>query len=659
MTEEKVQDEKAPAEVKLPYNPIDSAMKTPEHARRTIQGILESYNSNYDAIAEAIQNSMDALEDAALFKLPGPYLIEIAIDLMANAVSVLDTGIGMTQEQICESFAPSSTYKDLPAVIKKRGDKYPYRGYKGVGLTFLAYGTDDVQIQSRQNGSTVKGRMRFGRMWVSGKKPEPPILEIDNESTSLDKHKRGTYLRLQFSPDTRPESLVRLGSTLEVWETIVRTRTAAGQIFIGQEPAATFKILLKLVTKDGPVEKSIDPQFYYPDLVERKQGFRFLDVGNYYEKHPGIADHAEEFKRQDAVYVKWDTDQIKKNLEKEELKDFASELANYSPRSYAFRPYYAPMWTAINEAATKQTRTHYFGPGLVIGLNHQRIAENIRIHISRSEFTGQHVFVLVHFDKAPPDQGRKTLQTHVMELAQLVADDAVQYLLKQTSLLKPAGEKTTAAQRAVEKGHEDWVDNVKAHAKENPLSIPPVSYVSTPITEQDVVGIFNQFSALGLFPGLKIFATSGQQTYDCYVQFECKGGLESLRYGGIDDKPLGLSTDILSIEDKHFSTKSLTLEFKNNLEGLIANLESESSKKAFHHIDICVCWGPLEEQQRSYTLAPITEANLHERRYPGVTHVLRKDPETHVIQVIMLEDIARRIAAGQIRLSSPSAAPKS
>jgi hypothetical protein len=34
----------------LPYNPIDAAMKTPEHARRTIQGIIESYNGNYDAV---------------------------------------------------------------------------------------------------------------------------------------------------------------------------------------------------------------------------------------------------------------------------------------------------------------------------------------------------------------------------------------------------------------------------------------------------------------------------------------------------------------------------------------------------------------------------------------------------------------------------------
>jgi len=533
-------------DVRLPYNPIDSAMKTPEHARRTIQGILDSYNSNYDAFAETVQNSMDALEDAALAKLPGPYLLEITVDLMANAMSVLDTGVGMTQEQVCEAFAPSATYKDLPAAVKRRGDKHPYRGYKGVGLTFLAYGTDDVQIQSRQNGVWVKGRMRFGRAWVAGKRPDPPVLDIDNTPTPLEKHRRGTYLRLQFSPDTRLESLSRLGSSIEVWEAITRTRTAAGQILIGEEPASKFKVVLKLITKDGPIEKEIEPDFYYPHLVKKQPAFRFLDVGSFYKKHVGVADIPEDSKRQDAVYVNWDTPEIKGHLEKDELADFADEITAFSPRLYAFRPYYAPLWTTINEAATKQVRTHYFGGGLVIGLDHQRIADSIRIQVSRSDFTGQQVFVLIHFEKARPDQGRKTLQTRIMELAQLAADDAVQYLLKQTGLLKPAGEKTTAAQRAVEKNHEDWVDNVKEHAKSNPLSIPPVSYVSAPITEQDVVGIFNQFSALGLFPGLRIFATSGQHTYDCYVQFECRDGLEQLRYRSIDDNPLGLSTDVLS-----------------------------------------------------------------------------------------------------------------
>ncbi|MBV9105552.1 MAG: hypothetical protein JO313_05960 [Verrucomicrobia bacterium] len=216
------------------------------------------------------------------------------------------------------------------------------------------------------------------------------------------------------------------------------------------------------------------------------------------------------------------------------------------------------------------------------------MAEAIRVKISRSDLLGQSVFVLVHFYGEVPDQGRKTLQSRVMELAQKAADPAIQYLLKHSGLLKPAGEKTTAAQREVERGHEDWTDNVKAHAKDHELAIPPKN-------------------------------------------------------------PLGLSTDILGLDDKEFITRGLTMEFKNNLEGLIEDIENQQ-KKAFAHIHICVCWGMLSAKQQSYACDPITEASLHERHYPGVTHILRKDGESHVIQVIMLEDIVKRMKAGQVAL---------
>jgi hypothetical protein len=389
---------------------------------------------------------------------------------------------------------------------------------------------------------------------------------------------------------------------------------------------------LTLVGKDRlAAEKDIAPEFYYPHLVKRNPPLRFLDIGKYHEDNPDIVDHAEEAKRQDAVYVLWDTEHLKQHMEDKDKAEYDDELARFTPPLYAFRPYHQPLWSVINEAATGQIRTHYFGPGLIIGVSHQRMGESIRVVASRSDLLAQNIFVLVHFDKPKTDQGRKALQSRLMELAQITADDAVQYLPKQGGLLKPAGEKTTSAQRLVEKSHEDWVDNVKASAKDNSLSIAPICYVSTPITEQDVVGLFHQFAALGLFTGLKILATSAAHTYDCYVQFDCKQGVE--RYS--DDNPLGLSTDIFGVGDTHFSSKCLTLEFKNNLEGLIDNLENPASNR----------W---------YTLDAITEANLHERHYPGVTHVLRSDSETHIIQVVMLEEIVKQFSTGQIALGGGS-----
>ena len=154
-------------------------------------------------------------------------------------------------------------------------------------LTFLAYGTDDVQIHSRQNGTITKGRMRFGKQWVDGKRADPPMLDIDTEQTPLDRHKRGTFIRLRFSSDTKPHSLSHLGSRVALWESILRKRTAAGRILIGQEPVAKFKVHLTLVGKDGlAAQKDIAPEFYYPHLVKRNPPLRFLDIGKYHEDNP-------------------------------------------------------------------------------------------------------------------------------------------------------------------------------------------------------------------------------------------------------------------------------------------------------------------------------------------------------------------------------------
>ena len=142
------------------------------------------------------------------------------------------------------------------------------------------------------------------------------------------------------------------------------------------------------------------------------------------------------------------------------------------------------------------------------------------------------------------------------------------------------------------------------------------------------------------------------------MQFDCREDLDRLRYRGIDNNPLGLSLDTFGANETRFTTKGLTVEFKNNLEGLLGNLGSQSSSKAFKNIDICVCWGALQEKHRWYTLDPITVANLHVRHFPGVTHVLRRDDEAHVIQVIVLEDVIKRIQASQIRLAPPTTAAK-
>ena len=231
-------------------------------------------------------------------------------------------------------------------------------------------------------------------------------------------------------------------------------------------------------------------------------------------------------------------------------------------------------------------------------------------------------------------------------MAQKAADRAVQYLAKQRKLLRAAGESPTHEQRAVEKDHQDWTYNVRRHAESSPLHIPPVCYQSTPLTEQDVVGLFNQLAALGVFPGIHVSATSQSKTYDALVSFKCDANLPGIRYESLEKHPLGLSPYVLG-ESEVFETADLTLEFKNNLDALIEDVEGKS-KKNFAHIDVCVCWSTVSDSFPGFHAEEITELTLDRRLYPGVTHLLTRDNDMHSVQVIQLKTVVDLILSGRI-----------
>ena len=616
-----------------------------EYRRRTVEGILESYHSNYDVLSEGVQNAVDAVEDSKLAGLGAPYYIEITVNLGENWIGILDTGVGMTPNEVASAFAPSVSFKQQSTT--KREKMSMYRGYKGVGLTFLAYGTDNITIHSRQQGGLLtKARMQYGRAWAKGERSDAAVMVEDQSQSPLDQYPRGTYVQVQFSQNTRPKSLTRLAASIGIWKTILRTKTAIGQVLLGRETIVQFKAKLRLV--DGAKEESTDvePLFLCPHQVKRNPPFRFLDLVEYYRSHPEQTTPPSDKLRQDGLYLEWNTERIREELTAEQQTTHAEQVNDYSPFLYAFIPYQGSVWGNLNEIETGVSRRNYLYPGLMIAVNRQRLADISAIDATRYETFSRNVFVVVHLDDAKPDQGRKTVEVEAEEFAKKAADRVVQYLAKQRALLRPPGESPTPEQRQVEKDHADWIFNVRTHAKTSPLHIPPATYISTPLTEQDVVGLFHQMSSLGIFAGIKIYATSQSKTYDCLIEYDCDRDEPKLQYKGKEENPLGVSPYTLG-DNKRFSTRQLTVEFKNNLDSLIEDVDSDSPKK-FSNIDICVCWGRVGDSFKGYELEPVTESNIDERKFPGVTHLLRRDGDVHVIGVIMLKTVSDMIQAGKI-----------
>lgn len=639
-------------EPRFPINPLVQAIVDQAIQQRTIADILESYNSNYDVLSELIQNSVDAVEDAYLQNFPGPFSITVHVNLQDNWVSVLDTGVGMSRTQAVAAFAPHISFKNNnQLLINKRGKK-AYRGYKGVGLTFIAYGTDDITLHTKAaDGALIKGRMQYARTWANGDRNDPALIVEDNSSSPLDSQSRGTFVKIQLSPKTRPKKLSGISPYPDAWKIILKTRTAIGQIALFDSPLVDIQVKLVVIDTNGTTqEMPVESCFLLPHLVDRRPEFRFLDVPNYYTKHKERSDIPADFRRQDGLYLIWDKNRIFDELTDKQREKFKDEIDSYNPTLYAFFPYQTIIWNQINESLSGGENRRYITPGLIIGVNRQRLADQVNFKPTRYANLAPTLFVLVHFENAKPDQGRKTVQDEVVEFAKTAADRVLQYCVNQKEFLKPRGDSPTPGQREVELNHDEWKFNVQDHARNKPLDIPPVTYKSMPLTEQDVTGLFHQLSALGIFPGIQVFATSQIKTYDSLIKYECSVNTKGLRYQAADNDPLGVSPYILGKHDT-FSTRYLTLEFKNNLDLLVGEFgdgTDADSRKDFKHIDICVCWGVIADFFPGYVFEEITKQNIDERKYPGITHLLRRDGDSHVVQVILLEKVVEMITTGRI-----------
>lgn len=107
--------------------------------------------------------------------------------------------------------------------------------------------------------------------------------------------------------------------------------------------------------------------------MSRTPPFRFLDLVEYYKTQPERSEPAPDKIRQDGLYLVWDTQRIEQELTADQLKTFEAELKHHTPFLYAFLPYQGSLWGDINQQVTGVRNRSYLYPGLVIGINRQRL----------------------------------------------------------------------------------------------------------------------------------------------------------------------------------------------------------------------------------------------------------------------------------------------
>lgn len=628
----------------LSWDPLEAADTVDANVlaaakKREIKNILKSYVSNYDPLSELIQNAMDAVEKRCRAEEDVVPKVQVNIDLTDNSIEVVDNGCGFEEAEFKAFLAPSISFKS-------GGET---RGNKGVGVTYIAYGFNDLTIRTKNKHFSFQGTLRRGREWIedqAGTVSRPLIVQATTSSTAFDELDEGTSFKIAFSgKHVRPSNLGWYqAKTAEQWLYMLLVKTPLGAIRLPDCSASSVQFDLNVVDKEGNVT-SIEHQpakYKFPHLeIKASQQLRkivevqqkALDAG----KDPSRA--IDKFRKSNGIYEVYSCEEA---LELARLSADEIALAKaHDVTAYGYFAYSTEIWDQLNDKKAKLRKgLRIIRGGLQIASNGMPQGELITIPLTKSIGHQNQSHVIVHFEGAEPDLGRKGFQPELKELAEKIAVGVVKQLsARREDILKS----DSGAQVDIEKElkvHE-WLKHQEKHEADHPLLLnndgfflptKKISVMCVPQSEQDVIVLFNQLIAGGVIRGMKLLATSQSSQYDGVFRFSAEEPLSAYEF---DKKtnPLGVFEEQLT---KAYTTQPKVLEYKFCLDGLIR--EFEGGDKHENDVDLAVFWEMGTEFDKEYTVVSyLDDEQTHHRPHHGLTHRL-SSANSH-IEVICLQEL--------------------
>lgn len=562
---------------KYSWDPLESVKEIDANVlasarKREIKNILKSYVSNYDPFSELIQNAMDAIEkristDGSFFPK-----IEIVINLIENSVEVVDNGCGFEESEFKTFLAPNISFKS-------GGET---RGNKGVGVTYIAYGFNDLTIRTKNIHFSYECTLRRGREWIEdheGTVPRPMVEPPRSASEKFEELDQGTSFKIVFSgKHVRPSNLGWYqAKTPSQWLYLLLVKTPLGAVILPSCMASKISFNLTVVNKDGEHLTLLDQgtKYKFPhDEIKASQRLativdaqrRAVDAG----KDPSRA--IDKFRKSNGIYEIYTTDDL---LSFSGLGEAERELiGNYKATAYGYFAYSTEIWDQLNDNKAKLRKgLRILRGGLQIACNNMVQGELITIPLTKSIGHQNQTHVIVHFDGAEPDLGRKGFQPELKEVAEKIAVAIVRLLsARREDILKS----DSGAQADIDKEIKvyDWLKNQEKHEEQHPLELKndsfflptkKISVSSIPQTEQDVIVLFNQLIAGGVIRGVRLLSTSQSSQYDGVFRYCAEEPLADYAFDE-ETNPLGVIEEQLV---KPYVTQPKVIEYKFSLDGLI------------------------------------------------------------------------------------------
>lgn len=625
------------AEVPLEWDPLTEGIEDVNWVlatrRREITNILRSYTGYFDVFAELLQNALDAVDRRQNEDEDSDYVpkIWIDIDMKENSISITDNGCGMSFNEFQQFVRPNLSFKDTEVS----------RGCKGVGATYLAYGFNYILASTKGVDGSYSRVLENGREWVddqSGTKPSPRFkISTEKPAPVYEDITRGTSITIKLvGEEIRPKDLGYLGATeAKQWISVLQTVTPLGGIYLCDENVPEIEVYLNAAhPQTGIVTEADDvtPEYVYPHNVITRSA-ELMDFIRYQDRRMrrglDVTKIPQKYQKLNGIWGEWTGDEI---LDKDsdcpvnpqlsdEERDLAREL---DLKLYVYMSYSTEVWDWYNDTKLRLRK----GARLLKGglqLATRNMPQGLPLTIPMTRWVGYQPLshVIVHFKDSEPDLGRKGFQPEAVQLAEKLAASAVGSFRRRSNLLrKPTGAPTFERESRLNQ----WIDDQKKHAEDNPLNITgkglfkpteELPTMSTPQVEQDVVALFNQMLSSGLVRGIRLISSSQYEQYDALYKVIMKQPLDDYVLG--EENPLGVTAEMFVVSDRDIESPAKILEYKYSVDGLIEEFQLETKRPS--DIGLAVAWKMGEKWTEFFDVVSYLEDdNISLRPFHGATH---------------------------------------
>ncbi|HEX8559494.1 MAG TPA: ATP-binding protein [Pyrinomonadaceae bacterium] len=456
------------------------------------RNILDSYSHTWDLLAEALQNSVDAIEQRRKDDPKALSLINIVFNASQRSIEVSDTGIGMSADQVRRVLAPHQGLK--------RGKGM--RGEKGVGLSFILFMTNRFRIETCDGEQTTYVEIHRANDWSNGTENDPlkfVNVRITGPST-FQKSTHFTRIWAEQIPAAQSVGDDIFEYTKPRLLYVLRTKTAVGNTYPlfneGRRPPIDIQVKLQYLDHKGTRSgvEDIPYSFAAPDSLLKPKDVltwqEYVDrrVQNKKTQAKGLV-HVGTATSDSGKSVKWYT-------------------------FIAARPTFDEI-SEINKLQTSDMSDVDAG----IFISTRGMPTGIRLTPPRSQQAAYWMsfFILLEYDDLRLDMGRKFVGGRVGQMLSKVALTSVYnvHVNAIPTLTIKASDPFDGLQT------DQLIEEIKTQvANTRDLELSAVPYVKVPIEEQGVVAIFHELVGAGLLKGYRTLRSSSHERYDTYLNYK-------------------------------------------------------------------------------------------------------------------------------------------